>query len=111
MNKIVEDLLNNEIHSMNKDNRLTIEEWDKNYKPITNKFDKDASFDGAMYETYGKEVEYVIAQKNNKIWTLVDTSEGDMVIVNGYHLVNRIGYFITKFGWVEDYITVEVSDE
>ena len=111
MNKIIEDLLNNEIHSMNKDNRLTIEEWDKNYKPITNKFDEDASFDGTMYETYGEEVEYVIAQKNNKIWTLVDTSEGDMVIVNGYHLVNRIGYFITEFGWVEDYITVKVSDE
>ena len=96
MNKIVEDLLNNEIHGMNKDNRLTIEEWDKNYKPITNKFDEDASFDGTIYETYGEEVEFVIAQKNNKIWTLVDTSEGDMVIVNGYHLVNRIGYFITE---------------
>ena len=49
MNKIVEDLLNNEIHSMNKDNRLTIEEWDKNYKPITNKFDKDASFCEARF--------------------------------------------------------------
>ena len=34
--------------------------------PIANKFDENASFDGAMYETYGEEVEYVITQKNNK---------------------------------------------
>jgi hypothetical protein len=94
---------------MNTINKLTVDEWDKNYLPVNNKFDKDASFNGVMYETYGEELEYVIAQDNNKIWTLVDTSEGDTVIINGYHLVNRIGYFITTFGWVEEYITVEME--
>ena len=96
---------------MNTINKLTIDEWDKNYKPITNKFDKDASFNGVMFETYGKELDYVLTHKNNKIWTLIDTSEGDIAIINGYHLVNRIGYFITKSVWVEDCITVEMGEQ
>jgi hypothetical protein len=29
------------------------------------------------------------------VWTLVEDDDGDAVIVEGYHLVNRLGYFIT----------------
>lgn len=86
--------------------RLTIDEWNNKYLPINNEFDDNASFDGAMFETYGREVRYVIKQNNSQIWTLIDTSKGELAIINGYHLVNRIGYFITKNKWQEEYIEV-----
>jgi len=38
---------------------MEFDEWCDTYKPITNHLDSNASFDGAMFETYGDEVEFV----------------------------------------------------
>jgi len=86
------------------------------YKPIINHIvrantnsdikDEDlTSFNGTMYETYGKEVEHIIMLANNpktekKIWTLIDGDEGGQYIVAGFHIVNRQAYFITQKSWV-----------
>lgn len=65
------------------------------FQPQKNQLVEDASYDGCMFETYGKELEYVIKQKPEHIWTIQD---GDTmtIISSGYHLVNRIGYLITE---------------
>jgi hypothetical protein len=52
-----------------------------------------------MFETYGAEYESVAAagaENPNKIWTLVDGEDGETIIINGWAMVNRIGYFITE---------------
>lgn len=54
-----------------------------------------ASFGGIMYETYGEELEYVKSQPKDKIWTIID-DEDNLYIISGFHLVNRLGYVITK---------------
>jgi hypothetical protein len=36
------------------------------------------------------------AENPNKIWTLVDGEDGQTIIINGWAMVNRIGYFITE---------------
>ena len=36
-------------------------EWEEKYKPIQNHIDTNASYSGAMFETFGEEVEYVRA--------------------------------------------------
>ena len=81
---------------------LTEEEWFDTFKPIPNHIDEDASFNdgdqGYMFETYGKELEYVLSIANtepNRVWTYMDGDVGTF-IGDGYHLVNRIGYFITE---------------
>jgi len=38
---------------------MDYDEWVDTYKPIPNNIDKNASFDGMMFETYGAEVEFV----------------------------------------------------
>ena len=51
-----------------------------------------------MFETFGVELGYVLATadlKPNHVWTLVE-GDGGTYVVNGYHLVNRIGYFVTQ---------------
>jgi len=35
------------------------------------------------------------------VWTLVD-AEGNPVLLPGWHLVNRLGYYITEKPWTED---------
>ena len=75
---------------------MTEEEWFDTYKPIKNHIEVTSSFDGHMFETYGDEVEFVKTQSPDKIWMLGDGDDGGSYIWNGWHFVNRIGYFITE---------------
>jgi hypothetical protein len=88
---------------------MTFEEWVEKYKPIPNRIDDNASFQdengvGIMFETYGEELDYVLEIANsqpNRVWTYMDGDEGTF-IGDRYHLVNRIGYFITAVPCEED---------
>ena len=82
---------------------LSFDAWADKYMPMRNHISPGAAFDGMMYETYGDELDQVLAfadgKRGNhgrrKVWTLVEDDEGEAVIVEGYHLVNRLGHFIT----------------
>jgi hypothetical protein len=80
---------------------MSFEDWVKEYKPIYNHIDPNASFqdesdNGLMFETYGDEVEFVKSQDPAKIWMYGDGDDGGSYIWNGWHIVNRIGYFVTE---------------
>jgi hypothetical protein len=82
---------------------LTEAEFYERFNPIKNHFytnPEDCSFNGCMFETYGKELLYIlrtIQKVSNKkqIWTIID-SEGKLYITSGYHHVDRFGYMLTK---------------
>ena len=84
---------------MNEFIELTEEEWFDTFKPLPNLIDPDASFsdgeNGYMFETYGKELDFVKAQDPNRIWTYCDGDNGGTYIFQGMRIVNRIGYFVT----------------
>jgi len=97
--------------------KTTFDKWCDDYKPIPNVFNKDASFNdgdnGIMFETYGKELDFVLSYvkfKPRQVWTYIDGENGTFII-NGYHLVNRIGHFVT-YGSAEPetFYEVEVSN-
>lgn len=75
---------------------MDFDEWCDVYKPIQNHIDTNASFDGAMFETYGDEVAFVKEQDGSYIWTYGDGDDGGSYVWNGWSFVNRIGYFITE---------------
>ena len=75
---------------------MTMEEWEATYKPIKNHIDTNASFDGAMFETYGDEYEFVKSANPLCVWTYGDGDDGGSYIWNGFHYINRLGYFITE---------------
>jgi hypothetical protein len=73
-----------------------LDAWEAKYQPIQNHFDPK---EGDKFETYGKELDYVLSIANTepaRVWTLIDGDDGNLYISSGYHLVNRINYFITK---------------
>ena len=75
---------------------MNFDEWNDKYYPIANHLNRDAGTE--LFETYGLELGFVLGVAyvdHRKVWTLVDGDEG-MWITNGYHLVNRVGYFITE---------------
>lgn len=75
---------------------LTEEEFDKGFTLKKNQFDDNAGYDGCAFETYGKELDFVMKQDNAHIWTAIDGEHGGLCIVSGYHLVNRIYYLISN---------------
>jgi hypothetical protein len=60
--------------------------------------------DGYLFETYGKEFEFVKIQNPSHVWTLVE-SDNKLYVCSGFHHVNRLGYFVTQLPWEEDTTT------
>ena len=65
--------------------------------------DDMCSFGGCMYETFGDELAYVKQVPNNRVWTIVDGDGDDLLIIAGFHLVNRLGYLVTDEAWEDEY--------
>jgi len=84
---------------------LTWEEFEEQFKPIKNSFTKYS--ESFMFETYGEELEFVQKQNPNNIWTESQIDYG-FVTSEGYHFVNRMGYYITEVPW-EDNVSYEVD--
>ncbi|CAB4185211.1 hypothetical protein UFOVP1130_15 [uncultured Caudovirales phage] len=96
---------------------MTVEQWEDKYKPVMNHLDKDASWGtddegGVLYDYTGAEGDYVMkvaSVQPHKVWTWVDGDDGSY-IVDGYHWVNRIGYFITAIpSEFDEDITIKVD--
>lgn len=84
---------------------LLWDEWQEKFRPIRNRIAKtEVGYDNTLFETYGEENEYVnkvMAESPYRIWTLVTNDFGKDVIVEGWHWVNRMGYFITEIPFDE----------
>jgi hypothetical protein len=83
------------------------QEWFDTYKPVTNHLDDTASLGGIMFETYGEELDYVLNAPKKNVWTYLD-GDGGIYIINGYHLVNRLGYIVTEVPWLQD-VTIVID--
>lgn len=87
---------------------MNYSEWEKAYSPIKNTLVKHAPYSECMFETYGKEVEFVSAQDVHNIWTIRDES-GVSIITAGMGWVNRMGYLITETPWTDENEVVELT--
>ncbi len=87
--------------------KIDYDQFLETYQPIINTL-TDAAFDGLMFETYGKEVDYVSKQNIKNVWTIVE-ADGDLYALPGSHFVNRFGYFITGKEWESPNIEVQIS--
>jgi hypothetical protein len=96
---------------MDKFLELEYDEWQSGYSPIQNQvlpFGDERGYEGTLFETYGAELDYVIKVANlypRTVWTLDDTG----IICSGYHIVNRLGYFISLVPY-RDNVCITVID-
>ena len=96
---------------------ISEEEFYEKFKCKKNHIDKNAGFDGCMFETYGEELDYVFKmRKKNRVVTILEGDEGvereetfidsfgvetkeiifyaNLYYASGFHNVNRVGYFV-----------------
>ena len=88
---------------------MDFETWLETYQPVTNHLDAYANVDGLMFETFGVEKEFVLKQNEadgRYVWTLVEGDNGEWIITNGWHFVNRLGYFVTTNPFEGDFIEI-----
>lgn len=80
---------------------FTIDEDDffDQYKPFRNpETDEQDAFDGTLFDTdmlTDPRIKFTAQEQPERIWTLVENDD-TRSILSGYHLVNRLGYFITS---------------
>ena len=74
------------------------EDFANQFRPIKNPHNKNASWDGSMFETYGVELNFVKNQPATTIWTVLDNGS----VISGFHYVDRVGYLVTENPWTED---------
>ena len=78
------------------------DQWIDQYRPITNPTGDSGFFVDdkcLMFETYDPDLAVVLAAHEkdpNTVWTIVEGEDGELYLGDGYHYVNRIGYFITE---------------
>ncbi len=83
---------------------LTDDLWCKHYKPLN--LDQDY-----LWHT-DKEFKEQLAKPDGiyNIWTVITDDLDEIVIVNGVHVVNRLGYIITENSWMEGDEIVVIDD-
>ncbi len=79
---------------------LSEDEFDAQYPLRTNPLNPNATWafgEGAecLFETYGEELAFVRQQDPRTVWTFIDGYDGDQYVLNGFHVVNRMGYLIS----------------
>lgn len=77
------------------------------YKSFEKAYPLVKNGDGEMFETYGKDLAFVQQQEPSKVWTLIEEG-GKRVIISGFHVVNRIGYYVSTVSAKSQNITVKV---
>lgn len=83
---------------------LTEDKFFQQFNPIKNHLNPHASYEGCMFETFDAElaeVKKTLATKPLNVWTII-SADGDLIIIQGYHYVDRIGYLITELPAQED---------
>ena len=84
---------------------MDFEDWEAKYTLLEHPYNENN-----LFETYGSDLDFVLNQNENKIWTLVDTDSG-LYVVPGYHLVNRVNYLITIKPWKDSNEVIKYCDE
>jgi len=74
------------------------------YKPV---YREDNSMG---FETYGEDLDFVRSQREDHVWTLMDDDYGKLVVVAGYHFVNRVHYIITIKPWKDSTLAFPYID-
>jgi len=87
----------------------TWEEFVAKHQPIRTPITEAAPYDGCMFETFGEELAMVRRHDLHSVFTLVE-ADGFEYVIAGYHVVNRMGYFIVKQPWgIEDLLLTYVT--
>lgn len=78
--------------------KINSELFDEKFKPVKNPHNRDAGWNGCLFDTHGVEYNFIKNQSEDRVWTLLS----DNTLVNGRRHIDRVGYLVTELPWTED---------
>jgi hypothetical protein len=69
--------------------QLTSDQFDESYRPIP-------AHDGSNMRPLDWTPEMEAAHRECRVWTAVDGDNGELILMSGWHFVNRFGYIVTE---------------
>jgi hypothetical protein len=69
------------------------------FSPLANHLDNQAAMDGYMFETYGKDLAFVLEQPVQNVWTIIER-RSKLYALSGCQL-DALGYFVTRQPWAK----------
>lgn len=104
---------------------ITEDEFNREYNPLKNHLDENASWEGLSYEVLGEERQYCLdlSKKENRVWSIIECGVYDpdeeeeeddeeeeeiyeptcLYIVSGFHPANAVGFFVTEKEYDEEF--------
>lgn len=76
--------------------QMDYSDWNDKYKPLRNKHGDLIDVDPRC--NYMDQESFDENRTNNRIWTLLDV-EGDTIISNGLHFVNRLEHYVCEVSY------------
>lgn len=99
---------------------ITEDEFYEQYNLVLNHFydnPEDCAFGGCMFETYGKEYEYIISlvenpETANTVWSIIEDDDiDDNIYISGFYNHQMVlGYLVTEEK-VPDNVRITVGDD
>ena len=81
--------------------QLKGDDFDSRYEVVQNHLVINACYEGAWFETYGVEQDFIYSIGAERVWTIVE-EDGVLWRIAGRHYVNRLGYLLTTKGWSDE---------
>ena len=82
---------------------MNYDEWNNKYHPINNDLDDEAMLDTLL-------LPILLKIDKHFVWTVVDGENDKLIILPGFHYVNRLGYYATDNPWEDKDKNMEVID-
>ena len=82
---------------------MNYDEWNDKYHPINNDLDDEALLDTLL-------LPILLKIDRHFVWTAVDGESDKIIIIPGFHIVNRLGYYVTDKPWEDIDKDMEVID-
>jgi len=55
-----------------------------------------------MFDTIDEDVAFVKSFPAENIWTVIDGEGTTLILIRGFHVIDRIGYIITDVPWTKE---------
>lgn len=75
---------------------LTLQEFHEKYTCIKNPFDKLIGWDGCLFLPNGNQTGFVLEKEEANIWTVVESEDGHLYLLSGFHFYIQRFHLITK---------------
>lgn len=94
--------------------RMSIDEFEATFQPIPHP-SSTADSESYLFETYGEDLAKVVNEceqgRGAHVWTLVESDGEGLVLIPGFHYVNRVNYVLTTIPAGPEYAELEVAYE